>query len=191
MRREAPATLASRRSRPKRRPKAFETYGSHSGEQGDGCGTSVSLSHGEAISFSPGFRSTARNDAVDMVLILRFDEFLKEDFNGTTQWKRPRLGRTGSSQFGGSRWERPAETKKKMHKSDVICPKCNAGYRRLQLFSQKGTAGEFRCRLCDHVLEVLDGSTFVAYRLTVQSERASNKGSPRLADSRERFVTRP
>src|ERR1700750_1536131 len=82
--------------------------------------------------------------------------------------------------LGGSRRERPAETKRKMQKSDVICPKCNAGYRRLQLFSQKGTAGEFRCRLCDHVLEVLDGSTSVAFRLTVQSERISNKGSLRL-----------
>jgi hypothetical protein len=32
-----------------------------------------------------------RNDAVDVVLILRFDEFLKENFNGTTKWKRPKL----------------------------------------------------------------------------------------------------
>jgi hypothetical protein len=32
-----------------------------------------------------------RNDAVDVVLILRFDELLKEDFNGTTKWKRPKF----------------------------------------------------------------------------------------------------
>jgi hypothetical protein len=32
-----------------------------------------------------------RNDAVNVVLILRFDELLKEDFNGTTKWKRPKF----------------------------------------------------------------------------------------------------
>jgi transposase-like protein len=81
------------------------------------------------------------------------------------------------------RRERPAETKRKMQKSDVTCPKCDAGYRRVQLFYQQGTTGEFRCRLCDHVLEVFDGSKYVAFRLTVQSERASNGGRPQLADS--------
>jgi hypothetical protein len=55
-----------------------------------------------------------------------------------------------------------------MKKSDVTCAKCHAGYRRVELFSKKGTRGEFRCLVCDEVLEVFDGSTDVAMRLTVQ-----------------------
>ncbi len=55
-----------------------------------------------------------------------------------------------------------------MKKSDVTCAKCHAGYRRVELVSKKGTSGEFRCLICDEVLEVLDGSTDVAMRLTVQ-----------------------
>ncbi len=55
-----------------------------------------------------------------------------------------------------------------MRKSDVTCPKCKAGYRRI---TRKGIKGEYRCLLCNHVLEVFDGSTEVAIRLTVQPER--------------------
>jgi hypothetical protein len=33
------------------------------------------------------------------------------------------------------------------------------------------TAGEFHCPLCAHVLETFDGSTEVAYRLTVAPEK--------------------
>jgi transposase-like protein len=58
-----------------------------------------------------------------------------------------------------------------MQKSDIICPECNAGYRRIELATRQGTKGEYRCLLCDHVLEVFDGSTEVAIRLTVQPER--------------------
>jgi transposase-like protein len=58
-----------------------------------------------------------------------------------------------------------------MRKSDVICPECKAGYRRIELVSKKGIKREYRCLLCDHVLEVFDGSTDVALRLTVQPER--------------------
>ena len=58
-----------------------------------------------------------------------------------------------------------------MKQSDVICPKCHAGYRRLELLSRKGSKGEYRCRVCGHVLEVFDGSTEVAYRLTEQPEK--------------------
>jgi transposase-like protein len=58
-----------------------------------------------------------------------------------------------------------------MKKSDIICPKCNAGYRRIELVSKGGPGGEYRCLLCDHLLEVFDGSTDVAIRLTVQPER--------------------
>jgi predicted Zn finger-like uncharacterized protein len=66
----------------------------------------------------------------------------------------------------------PARHTPKMRKSDVICPKCHAGYRRIELASRRGAGGEFRCLLCDQVLEVFDGSTEVAIRLTVQPERA-------------------
>jgi transposase-like protein len=58
-----------------------------------------------------------------------------------------------------------------MKKSDVICPECRAGYRRIELVSKKGTKGEFRCLLCNHVLEVFDGSTEIALRLTVQPDK--------------------
>jgi transposase-like protein len=66
-----------------------------------------------------------------------------------------------------------------MKKSDVICPKCHAGYRRVELVSKKGTRGEFRCLVCDEVLEVFDGSTDVAMRLTIQPvlNAASNPAS--------------
>jgi transposase-like protein len=55
-----------------------------------------------------------------------------------------------------------------MKKSDVMCPSCRAGYRRLELNSHQGTKGEFRCLVCSHLLETLDGSASVAFRLTVQ-----------------------
>jgi transposase-like protein len=58
-----------------------------------------------------------------------------------------------------------------MKKSDVTCPECKAGYRRIELVSKKGNKGEFRCLLCNYVLEVFDGATEVAIRLTVQPER--------------------
>jgi hypothetical protein len=52
-----------------------------------------------------------------------------------------------------------------------MCPKCNAGYRRIELVSKGGPGGEYRCLLCNHLLEVFDGSTDVAIRLTVQPEK--------------------
>ena len=55
-----------------------------------------------------------------------------------------------------------------MKKSDVTCAKCHAGYLRVELVPKKATRGEFRCPVCDEVLEVFDGSTDVALRLTVQ-----------------------
>ena len=58
-----------------------------------------------------------------------------------------------------------------MKRGDIICPKCTADYRRIELETRKGAKGEFRCLLCDHVLEVFDGSTEIAIRLTVQPER--------------------
>jgi transposase-like protein len=58
-----------------------------------------------------------------------------------------------------------------MRRGDVICPQCNAGFRRIELASRSGKAGEFRCPLCDQVLEVFDGSTEIAYRITVAPEK--------------------
>ena len=55
-----------------------------------------------------------------------------------------------------------------MKKGDVTCPGCAAGYRRIELDSGKGQAGQYKCLVCDRVLEVFDGSREVAYRLTVQ-----------------------
>jgi transposase-like protein len=55
-----------------------------------------------------------------------------------------------------------------MRKSDITCPECGAGYRRIELISRSGAKTEYRCLACDHSLEVLDGSTEVAIRLTVQ-----------------------
>jgi len=58
-----------------------------------------------------------------------------------------------------------------MRRGDVICPQCNSGFRRIELASRTGTAGEFRCPLCQLVLEVFDGSTQIAYRVTVAPEK--------------------
>ncbi|MGQ7368026.1 hypothetical protein ACTGXS_11125, partial [Streptococcus suis] len=58
-----------------------------------------------------------------------------------------------------------------MKKSDVICPQCLAGYRRIELESKPGSAGGFRCLTCDHLLETFDGSVSVALRLTVQPKK--------------------
>jgi predicted Zn finger-like uncharacterized protein len=55
-----------------------------------------------------------------------------------------------------------------MKKSDIICPECGAGFRRIELSSGPGTKGEYRCPACDTVLEVLDGKKLVVYRLTIQ-----------------------
>jgi predicted Zn finger-like uncharacterized protein len=58
-----------------------------------------------------------------------------------------------------------------MRKSDINCPKCQAGYRRIELTSVGGVAGEFRCLVCGHILELMDCSTEVAFRLTVQPNK--------------------
>ena len=58
-----------------------------------------------------------------------------------------------------------------MKKDDITCPDCRAGFRRIELSSRRGARGEYRCPICDTLLEVFDGSTEVAYRLTVQPAR--------------------
>jgi len=54
-----------------------------------------------------------------------------------------------------------------MKKSDVQCPKCHAGYRRIELVSRKGKPGSYSCVLCKQPLEVFDGLHEIAYRLTI------------------------
>jgi rubredoxin len=58
-----------------------------------------------------------------------------------------------------------------MWKSDIICPECGAGYRRIVLTSCKGAKGEYRCLTCNYVLEVFDGLFEVLIRLTVPPKR--------------------
>ena len=58
-----------------------------------------------------------------------------------------------------------------MTKGDIICPECRAGFRRIELHSRKGLVREFRCPLCNCLLETSDGSTEIAYRLTVAPEK--------------------
>jgi DNA-directed RNA polymerase subunit RPC12/RpoP len=55
-----------------------------------------------------------------------------------------------------------------MRTDDVMCPHCGAGFRRIELWSDPGTAGEYRCAACGTLLEVFNDRAFVAYRLTIQ-----------------------
>ena len=55
-----------------------------------------------------------------------------------------------------------------MEKSDVMCRECAAGFRRIEFATVIGTKGEYRCPVCDAVIESLSGRNLVAYRLTVQ-----------------------
>jgi hypothetical protein len=54
-----------------------------------------------------------------------------------------------------------------MKKGDATCSECGAGFRRLELTSMPPNRGEYRCSACGNVLEKFDGTTFVAYRLTI------------------------
>jgi C4-type Zn-finger protein len=56
-------------------------------------------------------------------------------------------------------------------KGDVICPACRAGFRGIELLSRSGSARDVRCPLCDALLEIVDGSTEIVYRLTVAPEK--------------------
>jgi DNA-directed RNA polymerase subunit RPC12/RpoP len=55
----------------------------------------------------------------------------------------------------------------RMTKSDVQCPHCSAGYRRIELTSRKSQPGSYSCALCKQPLEEFDGGSEVVYRLTV------------------------
>ncbi len=56
-------------------------------------------------------------------------------------------------------------------KSDVQCPRCEAGYRRIEVDSLPGQPGEFRCLVCNEILERYSEEPYVAHRLTVQPEK--------------------
>ena len=60
-----------------------------------------------------------------------------------------------------------------MKLGDVTCPECNAGFRRIELSSRRRAPSQYRCPVCDAVIEVLDGSKEVAYRLTVVPTKLS------------------
>jgi predicted Zn finger-like uncharacterized protein len=79
--------------------------------------------------------------------------------------------KTASAQPDGLEKRPPGAHIRGMKKGDIICPECHASYRRIELASRPGPKGEFRCLLCNHLLEVFDGSTEIAIRLTVQPER--------------------
>ncbi|MGY4255082.1 hypothetical protein ACVI1L_002150 [Bradyrhizobium sp. USDA 4516] len=56
----------------------------------------------------------------------------------------------------------------------AACPPLGSRlYRRIELTSKGGAAGEFRCLVCEHIIELMDGSTDVAFRLTVQPGKTS------------------
>jgi hypothetical protein len=55
-----------------------------------------------------------------------------------------------------------------MRKGDATCSECGAGYRRIEITSASGKAGEFRCSVCDHLIETWDDGAQVAYRMTIQ-----------------------
>lgn len=69
-----------------------------------------------------------------------------------------------------------------MKKSDVMCARCNAGYRRIELATRSGKSGEFRCLICNHLLESFDGTSEVALGLTVQPARYKNDGDNRFSN---------
>jgi len=69
-----------------------------------------------------------------------------------------------------------------MRKSDVTCPKCGAGYRRLEVESMPAASGEFRCLVYHRVLERFDGSRGVALRLTVQPAKYRDAGDRRRSN---------
>jgi hypothetical protein len=54
---------------------------------------------------------------------------------------------------------------------DVTCPECDAGFRRIELSSRMGAPREYRFPVCNTLIEVLDVSKEVTYRLTVISTK--------------------
>ena len=70
-----------------------------------------------------------------------------------------------------------------MRKCDITCPECLADYTRIELFSEPGLPGEFRCAVCGRNIEAFDGSSQIVYRLTAQPDlkkRPSRKPAQNL-----------
>lgn len=65
-------------------------------------------------------------------------------------------------------YDRRESERQRMRKTDITCPECGAGFRRIELTSQPGTEGQYRCPACDAVLEKFNDRKLVAYCLTVQ-----------------------
>ena len=63
-----------------------------------------------------------------------------------------------------------------MKMDDVTCSACDAGFRRVELASEPGARGEYRCPVCGKVLEKFDGSALIAYRLTDHRQGALESG---------------
>jgi hypothetical protein len=61
-----------------------------------------------------------------------------------------------------------------MKRSDAICPQCHAGFRRIEVDSGLGVEGEYRCPLCDHLLEKFRGAQQIVYRLTITPARRAS-----------------
>ena len=55
----------------------------------------------------------------------------------------------------------------RMKMGGAVCSECRAGFRRIELESERGTKGEYRCPLCNNLLETFDGKRLIAYRLTI------------------------
>ena len=53
----------------------------------------------------------------------------------------------------------------------MTCPECHAGYHRIELDPISGTKGKFHCENPGHLLEVFDGKTDIAIRLTVRPSK--------------------
>jgi hypothetical protein len=54
----------------------------------------------------------------------------------------------------------------RMKLGGAICSECRAGFSRVELESERGTEGEYRCPLCGNLVEKFDGNRLIAYRLT-------------------------
>ena len=54
-----------------------------------------------------------------------------------------------------------------MRTTGPVCSECHAGFRRVELSSARGSAGDYRCPLCNNLIETFDGKRLIAYRLTI------------------------
>lgn len=55
-----------------------------------------------------------------------------------------------------------------MRKSDATWSECGAGFRRLELTSERGTEGRYYCPACGNLIEAFGAAHLVVYRLTIQ-----------------------